>query len=354
MHDPRIAVVGTVGLPPRYGGFESLADNLAQSFGANLRVYCAAASYDTPDSRPASGHHHGAELTYIPLKANGVQSTLYDFASMLHALWRGHRTLLVLGVSGAALIPCIKWLGPKTHIVVNIDGLEWKRSKWSPLARWALKAFEGLAVRHADVVVADNDAIAEHVLSSYGRPCSVIAYGGDHALRPGPPVPREAFALTVCRIEPENNIHLILESFSTQTQCPLVIVGNWDASDYGRALRRAHQGHAHLTMLDPIYDLDRLHRLRAACSMYVHGHSAGGTNPSLVEAMHFGMPILAFDCIYNRRTMENQGHYFQDVASLSRLLAAPRAPRDAAMKAIASRRYTWRLVCGAYRDLLKA
>ena len=343
-----VVVIGTVGVPSRYGGFESLVENLLDSLDQKYVVYCSSMAYENQ-----AREYKGAVLRYVRLQANGLSSMLYDAVSVLDAVWRGDRQLLILGVSGAFILPLIRSIKPTTRLVINIDGIEWQRQKWGRGARWLLRKLEQWAVRNAHVVIADNLAIAHYVNSTYGRNCEVIAYGGDHAVM-GRNVKTEAaedYALSVCRIEPENNIHLILQAFH-ETGQRLRIVGNWQASEYGRDLKQRYAASRHLEILDPIYDLDRLYEHRARMKLYVHGHSAGGTNPSLVEAMHFGRPILAFDCTYNRATLEGQGEYFYDVASLKRLISYPDRPsRDEAILETARRRYTWDAIRKRYEAL---
>jgi glycosyltransferase involved in cell wall biosynthesis len=167
----------------------------------------------------------------------------------------------------------------------------------------------------------------------------------------------EDYAFSVCRIEPENNIHSMLEAFSKLADLPLVIVGNWNNSDYGRDMRQKYAGYKNLLLLDPIYSLGKLKTLRSHARLYVHGHSAGGTNPSLVEAMHFAKPILAFDCGYNRCTTEGKALYFADADSLQKLLretqefSIEQVGHD--MLEIAQRRYTWDVVAKQYFDLIE-
>jgi glycosyltransferase involved in cell wall biosynthesis len=164
------------------------------------------------------------------------------------------------------------------------------------------------------------------------------------------------YAFSVCRIEPENNIHVILEAFSKLDEQFLVMVGNWNNSEYGRALRQKYSSSDNLFLLDPIYDLGKLKTLRSCAVFYIHGHSAGGTNPALVEAMHFGKPVLAFDCDFNRSTTEDKAFFFNSSASLINLIAtmdlaeAGRVGRN--MLEIAERRYTWRVVAQQYFKLL--
>jgi glycosyltransferase involved in cell wall biosynthesis len=343
-----VTVIGTVGVPSRYGGFESLVENLLDSPVQKYVVYCSSLAYENKISE-----YKGSVLRYIHLQANGPSSMLYDAISVLDAAWRGDRQLLILGVSGSFIFPLIRFLKPSMNLVINIDGIEWKRQKWGRAARWLLRRLEYWAVRHAHVVIADNQAIAHYVQMIYGRDCEVIAYGGDHAVM-GRNINykiSEDYAFSVCRIEPENNIHVILQAFH-EAGHRLRIVGNWQSSDYGRDLKRRYGTSSNIELLDPIYEIERLYELRARMKFYVHGHSAGGTNPSLVEAMHFGRPILAFDCVYNRATLEGEGEYFYDVESLKNLIGfVDRPSRDAAIIELARRRYTWDEIRKRYEAL---
>lgn len=357
-----IAIIGTVGVPANYGGFETLAENLVrfhqrEGSAADLTVYCSSQAY-APQARSAS--FLSARLRYVPLNANGVQSIPYDVLSLLLCALRRTDVILVLGVSGAIALPLIRLIS-SAKIVTNIDGIEWRREKWRGLAKRFLRWSERLAVKYSHEVVADNAGIADYVREQYGCDCSVIAYGGDHALSASPQPLTEislpaAYAFSVCRIEPENNIHMILEAFAASDALPLVLVGNWSRSDYGLDLRQRYAGLSHLHLLDPIYDLGKLNTLRANASVYVHGHSAGGTNPSLVEAMHFGRPIFAFDCVFNRATTENSARFFLDAQQLRSLLnsADPdeMSPMGASMREIARRRYTWDVVASEYFALM--
>lgn len=359
----KIAIVGTVGLPPQYGGFETLAANLVEyaqrhSADVQIEVYCSERAY--PDRTPT---YCGATLHYLPLDANGLASPLYDAWAMLKASLRGASTILVLGVSGTLAIPFLR-LFTRARFVVNVDGLEWKRAKWNRLAKAFLRLSEWAAAKFAHEVIADNQAIVDHLRQSYGRDAQMIPYGGDHAGQPvvnqtqqARPEPATAFALMLCRIEPENNIHTILDAFAAYKDRTLLAVGNWNASEYGRSLRALHSGKQNLSISDPVFQRDALYAARAGASVYVHGHSAGGTNPALVEMMWLGIPVLAFDCSYNRHTTENRAHYFKTAADLAGLVKQLKpADLDAnalAMHEIARRRYRWDTIGADYFALLQ-
>ena len=163
------------------------------------------------------------------------------------------------------------------------------------------------------------------------------------------------YAFGVCRIEPENNVHLILEAFAAGSPLPLIMVGNWQHSDYGRELWARYAEHPNISLLAPIYDKDKLNAYRAHCALYLHGHSCGGTNPSLVEAMYLGLAIAAFDCNFNRETTEGKALYFKDADGLREIVgraAELNLSRIAAdMKEIADRRYTWKRIAECYARL---
>lgn len=353
-----IAVVGTVGVPARYGGFETLVEQLVSLVGTDyeMHVYCSARQYES-----RLDEYKGARLHYLPLDANGVSSILYDVISMIHAS-RYADVILILGVSGCIFLPFLRMFSA-AKVVLNIDGMEWRRAKWSKIAKWFLRVSERVGVRAADTVIADNEVIRKYLSDHYERQSVLIPYGADHVKPVGfessdaerLPFLQGSYAVKVCRIEPENNVHMVLAAFSRLSVCPLVVIGNWDGSLYGRDLRQTYSTCDNVYLLDPIYDQIALDRIRANATIYVHGHSAGGTNPSLVEAMWLGLPILAYDVNYNRETTDGKAKYFGTDASLATLIqgldaeALKTLGRD--MKIIAEERYTWRKVVAQYTQL---
>lgn len=350
MTNKKVAVLGTVGVPACYGGFETLVDNLLDDDG-EYTVYCSSKSYeDKLDT------YKGARLVYLPFNANGVSSIFYDLISMLHAVVTGHKVLLTLGVSAGLFLPLLR-IFTRRRLVTNIDGLEWKRDKWNLLAKLYLKMSERAAVNYSHVIIADNKGIADYVEREYGVTAKVIAYGGDHVLSKPLSENSKPYALSVCRIEPENNIHIILEAFSKMSS-QLKFVGNWGSSEYGNRLKKQYLVCPNIDLLEPIYDVDKLFALRDGCEFYVHGHSAGGTNPSLVEAMFFRKPIVAFDCVYNRATMEEQGLYFTSAKSLIELIEkrchASWGKLGEDLGEIARKHYCWSHIRNAYLALLSS
>ena len=340
-----LAIIGSVGVPACYGGFETLVEYMLP-MPMPTTVYCSSKHYST-----RLKEYKGATLVYLPLDANGPMSIFYDILSLLHAGFKGHKTALVLGVSGTIILPLIRFFFPGMKIIVNTDGLEWKRDKWNRWAKAFLKYSVKIAVKWAHEVVTDNQGLADYVAKDFRRSSTVIAYGGDHAFNHSIPLKSGGYAFALCRIEPENNVHVILKAFS-ELDRPLIFVGNWNNSDYGRTLKELYKNFENITLLDPIYELDKLAVLRGGCDIYLHGHSAGGTNPSLVEMMHFGKPIVAFDCIFNRYTLDNLGCYFFDVESLKSVFNDLSLKELPEVKALAEQRYTWDVVRESYLKLV--
>lgn len=353
----KVVLIGTQGVPARYGGFETLVENI---IGENCRpdiqytVFCS--SKDMPDKRK---EYKGASLRYVPLKANGIQSIPYDMWSMAEVIGKGFDAVVVLGTSGCMFLPVFRLFFRK-RLIVNIDGLEHRRAKWGRMAKWVLRNSERMAVRFADVIIADNQGIADYVKQTYRMDPVVIAYGGDHVQRKVTDTCQKEildaygvtagnYAITVCRVEPENNSHIILEAFAASGK-ELIFVGNWERSEYSRQLKMKFKKYANIHFISSEYNLDRLYALRANCAWYIHGHSAGGTNPSLVEAMFFGRPILCYDVVYNRETTHGKAYYWKNAQELQHLLERTDLTGNV-MKDMAEKEYMWKHIAGLYEDL---
>lgn len=351
----RVAVIGSQGVPPQYGGFETLVDNIIsrRSQDVEYTIFCS-----RPDMDTRLSSYKGCELKYIPLRAHGVMSVPYDILSMIKAV-RGYDAILILGVSGAIFLPLLK-LFSKSKIIVNVDGLEHNREKWDSTAKKFLKLSLGMCVRWADEIISDNKGIQDYLRVNYRRDAHLIAYGGDHTLRNIDNRRQQAmleyyglktkeYDLSICRIEPENNCDMTLEAYASEG-VHLVFVGNWNHSDYSRELYNRYKNNPCLHLLRAIYDPDVLFSLRNNARRYVHGHRAGGTNPSLVEAMFFDMPIMAFDVIYNRETTHGQAYYYTTAETLSELLRRSDLRSEGTYR-IAHQEYVWSKIAAQYERL---
>ncbi|MBN3583037.1 DUF1972 domain-containing protein [Algoriphagus aestuarii] len=357
----KLAIVGIVGVPANYGGFETLVEYLLDLLPKfyDVTIYCQSHSY--PDKMDT---YKGAKLEYLNLKANGVQSVLYDTVSLAKSI-KGFDYILILGVSGAISIPFIKPF-TKAKIITHIDGLEWKREKWGKFAKLFLKFSEALAVRFSEAIISDNKHIYNYVQSEYGKDSFLIAYGANHATSVDPSLYlkkysfiKKPYIFTVCRIEPENNIEMQLQVFSkNDLDIPYVIVGNWNASEYGMRLYEQYSTKKNVILYNPIYASEELNVLRSNCHYYLHGHSAGGTNPSLVEAMYLGLPIIAFGVNYNRETTFNKAIYFNDSNELlQQLLRLKDFDREAISKnmyKLARKNYSWKAINKMYIKMLRS
>jgi glycosyltransferase involved in cell wall biosynthesis len=353
----KIGIIGTRGIPANYGGFETLVEYLTKNIGEEeeIIVFCSKRAYEK-----RMNSHNGATLEYVSFDANGIQSIPYDIISLFLAA-RKSDTILILGVSGAVVLPLFRLFYPNKRLIINIDGLEHRREKWGKWAKRFLKYSETIAIKYGNEIIADNKGIQDYVKDEYGCGCNLIAYGGDHvtksklskevALKYNIP---DKYAFKVCRIEPENNIHVIFEAFQ-EINLPLVLIGNWNNSEYGKQLLVKYGIYNNLILLDPIYDQEILNQIRGNCSVYVHGHSAGGTNPSLVEAMSLGLTVVAFDVNYNRATTYNEALYFSDAMTLRNVINDLNESKMRLiaykMKKLADKYYTWEKISKQYKDL---
>jgi glycosyltransferase involved in cell wall biosynthesis len=354
----KLAIVGTQGIPNNYGGFETLAEYLVEYLAKEIDITVFCSSKDIDVKLP---YYKGAKLKYIPVTSHGSFGIVYDSISLLLAATK-YDKILFLGFGGGFVMPFLKKY--KSKIILNIGGLDWKREKWSTFAQKVIKRAEEQLVKNSGNIVSDNLGIQQYIKEEYGKESILIAYGGDQAKK------REItkdwlrkylflksdYAFSVTRIQPDNNIDMILEAFADQTILPLVMVGNWDSSSYGKETRAKFSGKENLILLDAIYDREKLDVLRSNCKIYIHGHSAGGTNPSLVEAMHLGLPVFAFASGYNEYTTKNKAIYFRDKAELISLINKYRLINleqiGNNLKQIAEKDYVWSLIADKYKKVI--
>ena len=184
--------------------------------------------------------------------------------------------------------------------------------------------------RSSDEIVSDNQGIAEVINARYARRSTTIAYGHDHVVHLAPEISQpwwtrtslvpDTYCLSIGRIEPENHIREMIGGFFGSYRPTYAVVGNFDSSNYGRVLKKRFSGNPRVRLVDATYDKKLLGALRARCAFYLHGHSVGGTNPSLVEMLPYSRPIIAFDCRFNRHTLRDGCGYFREPGDLTTLL----------------------------------
>ncbi len=355
----KIAIVGTQGLPNQYGGFETLADYLVRNLSSkhDITVYCSSKSI-----KRGADEYCGAKLKYVNVADHGASGILYDTLCLLDAQKQHFDAILVLGTLS---IPSIPLLSKQTlgKCISNFGGLDWLRNKWSRFAQRVIYYTCKVTVKYSKIVVSDNLKIQEYIKQDFGRDSYFIAYGGDQSqhlpITPEMvekyPFLKGKYAFEVARIQPDNNIEMLMKAFMMADSIPFVLVGNWNKSEYGIEIKKKYEGKKNLILLDAIYDKSILDVLRSNCYFYVHGHSAGGTNPSLCEAMHLGLPILAFSNGYNQNTTFNKALYFNDENQLKEMILTvkdeelKRIGND--MEVLAIQHYRWEYIASEYEKL---
>jgi len=319
----KVAILGTRGVPAAYGGFETAVEEIGARLadrGYEVTVYCRNPGQTLTDYR-------GMRLVNLPALRHRMTETLSHTAvSTLRAIIKDKPDVaLVLNAGNAPLLRPLRAAGVPTAI--HLDGLESKREKWRGAGaryyRWA----EKVAVKQGDAVIADARAIAAHVWETYHRECVVIPYGAE-VIDPGADrlvelgVIRRDYHLIVARLEPENHVLEAVHAYTLSEETrPLLVVGS---APYSRwYIDRVHEvakDHPGVRFLGGIYDQELLDQLYANTRTYIHGHSVGGTNPSLLRAMGAGAPVLAFDCEFNREVTDDHAFFWSDADSLATIL----------------------------------
>ena len=348
----QISFIGSVGIPNRYGGFESFLEHCAPFIakrGIPTIVTCDAFCYQD-DTLP---FFNGVERIFIKIPANGWASIFHDLVAFFSVL-RSSSHIVILGVSGGPWFPIFRLACILTgkKMAVNIDGVEWRRSKFSRGKRLILRLFDFFAQRFSHHVIYDNRGLQEFLSACSLEKSTCIAYPGDHVKRLDGVTKCPGTALTICRIEPENNLEILIQGFLQSNLIKYTIVGNWGRSSYARSLRSRYINHERLEILDPIYDAEKLAKLRGQCSYYLHGHSVGGTNPSLVEMLFYDCCIACFDVSFNHFTAESCASYFSSADELSQILNEDNFPSNDSLRNTLRTRYSANHISDAYIDTL--
>lgn len=316
MKKKKIHIVGTHGVPAKYGGFETLADFLCQNLSSefDITVYCNAHKYE---EKPRT--YCGAKLEYVALEANGFKGIFYDLITYCKALFSSD-IILYLSPVGSGFMTPLKYLTGK-KVIVNHGGLnEWEREKLNWIQKKWAKFNHWIASKFADVNIADNELYKNSLKQNFNAESVVIRYGGDHVrkinqdskvLKEKYPFVKGKYAVSISRAQVDNNIHTVLEAFENFDLYKVVIVSNWDVSEYGRSLKATYKDHANIILLDAIYDKEELDYVRGNSYIYIHSHSRCGTAPSLVEAMNLELPIVSFDVPTNRETTNKKAFFLR-------------------------------------------
>ncbi|MGA4551029.1 DUF1972 domain-containing protein [Methylorubrum aminovorans] len=360
---PCLLILGCRGIPAAHGGFETFAERLALflvSRGWKVGVYC---QREVPkiDHRISVETWRGIELIQVEVASKGPQATLeFDAYSVLDAA-RREGVCLVLGYNGAIFLPYLRLRGRR--VVTNMDGIEWKRPKWS----WPVQAWfwinEWIAAWTSHRLIADHPQIANHLATRRPRRAiATIAYGGDPVPFADPAplanmgLTPDGYLVSIARIEPDNNILTMVEAFSRRRrECKFVVLGSFIL---GNRYHEAVLAAASEEVIFPgaIYDPTTVRSLRHYARAYLHGHTVGGTNPSLVEALWAGSVVVAHDNLFNRHTAGEDQIYFSDNFSCESAIElilsdddrVTRARRAARVRA--EQNFSWDIVLHAYEQ----
>ena len=320
----KIAIIGTRGIPNNYGGFEQLAEYL--SLGLKEKgheVYVYNSHKHTYQEKTWKGIHIIHQ--FDPEKGIGtIGQFIYDFNCILNARKHNFDAILNLGYTSSSV--WMRLFPEKPRLITNMDGLEWKRTKYSKSVQRFLMYAEKLAVKMSDQLIADSKAIKSYLNKKYNVDSHFIAYGANLFNSPDKSI-LEPFAIQpykynmlIARMEPENNIEMILDGVNiSKSKHKFFVVGN-AKNKFGEYLTQKYKSNQSIIFTGPIYDLTIINNLRYYSNIYFHGHSVGGTNPSLLEAMGCQCLIGAHDNEFNKSVLDEDAFYFKNAEDVAHCL----------------------------------
>lgn len=360
----RLALIGTNGIPAKYGGAETFYEFLTKELSDryDITVYCS----NKQPKNEIGNSYLGAKLKYYPLSANGWQSVPYDSLSVLHAAIHSD-VMLVFGTAGLFAVWMLRALGMRKKVLLNHGGLnEWEREKYSGLEKkWGLW---GRRITRKKVIhIADNELYVESLTKTFGiKDVHVIRYGGDNAelVKPNDtllqkyPFLKEKYYVSVARAQVDNNLHVMLEAFAKMPEKKLVLVSNFKVSDYGKEMYEKYStGYPNIVLIPGIYDKDELNAVRSNAYVYIHSHARCGTPPSLCEAMNLGLPIVSFEAEVNHEVTGNYAYFFESPEDLIKIINSITGEQydEMAQKSLqrAKEELTWEHIANQYIALIE-
>lgn len=352
----RLALLGTRGIPARHGGFETAIQHIGPGLvkrGWDVTVYCR-----NPGQKLRQ--YHGVRLVNLPaLRTKSAETLSHTALSVSHAAFHGLDVAIVFNSGNAPFVAPLRMLG--VPVAVHIDGLEAQRSKWNGLGAKYYSWAESTSVMKADAVIADSQAIRHHVKERYGQDAEYLSYGAEILTEPpfrlaGLGLQAGHFHLTVARFEPENHLLEIVRGYrATSSELPLVVVGAASYSHtYADQVVAAAGRDPRIRLIGSVWDKQLLDHLYIGARSVLHGHSVGGTNPSLLRAMGAGAPITAFDCAFNREVAGDDALWFTDEVGVARAVRSDDAHcngRGLRAQQRAELFYRWEDVIDGYAEL---
>jgi len=356
-------MVGTRGVPARYGGFETCVEEVGwrlAAAGHDVVVYCRTTGSDASE-RPAQ--YRGMRLVHLRAAPRRSLETLSHTAlSVAHLTTHPVDAVLLFNAANAPLLPVLRMRG--LPVATHVDGLEWQRAKWPPMGRRYYRLAESLAVRWSDALIADAKGIREYYDREFGVATELITYGAP-VIEPQRPerlaeldLTPQRYHLVVARFEPENHVDVIVAGYAaSDAELPLVVVGDAPYSDaYTAHIKDTADKRVHF--LGSVWDQSLLDELYANAFTYQHGHSVGGTNPSLLRAVGAGAATDAFSVSFNRDVLGDAGRYWSTAAEVGALVEAAEADRPGTQargercraRAVG---YQWDDVAAEYEDLCR-
>jgi len=360
----RIAIIGTRGIPNHYGGFEQFAEYLAKGLvkrGFEIIVYN---SHNHPYQEKEL---NGVKIVhcYDPeVKIGTAGQFIYDLNCIVDVRKRKCDIILQLGYTSSSIWG--RFLPKNCIITTNMDGLEWKRTKYSPSVKRFLRYAETLAIKYSHHLISDSVGIQDYLMDTYNVTSTYIAYGATLFKKPDINVLKQyglipfEYDMVIARLEPENSIEIILDGVVTaKLKRPFIVIGKHKTT-YGKYLKSKFSKYPMIQFIGGIYDIELLNNLRYYTNLYFHGHTVGGTNPSLLEAMASRSLICANKNTFNESILGADAIYFNDDNDVAMHLLNVNCRRDHYQLMIKNNSdkvvniYDWKIIIDKYADHFNA